>query len=135
MKELLVIPRRTTNQLLQRLVRHFSGDPISKGHYLYYVAQGLLTAKDDYQILLLARRGSIWIEHAILVDGQNNVVVDHNPYMDAHLSYNGDNLEYEAIKVGGIPLKLTLFKSITVEQFITKSKLHFTLKHLRNNND
>lgn len=132
MKELLVVPMRTSNQLLRRLVKHFMGDPISQGHYLYYVANGLPKAKDDDEIYLLARPGSIWIEHVILVDSNQKVLVDNNSFIDAKLIIDGEKTIYEAVKPGGKIVRLVPFKRITVEQFIKDSELHFTLKHMRN---
>lgn len=120
--QLQPVAGRTYNQLLRRLVRHYTGDPIGPGMPLTAVANKMLVSPRDYKITFLCRRHSFIVDHVILVDGDNNKVADANTYINTLWKYP----HYEAMLLGGRLIGLIAQRQLTIQEFIDESGLQHT---------
>lgn len=132
------VRQRSVRMALERLGRHFKGDPVPPGDYLYGIAKAIPGTSLQSKIVLLTRPGSVWVEHAILLnDKMDKMLVDHNAYLATEWVPNASGAsnrnpenwgEYRAVHISGARYVFKPRTAKTVARFIKDSETHFAVR-------
>lgn len=135
-----MMQQRSIRTSLERLAGHFKGDLIPPGDFLYGIAKAIPGANLQARIVLLTRPGSIWVDHAVLLNEKmDKMLVDHNAFLATEwkpsqsLGHKNPEKwgEYRAVQINGSRHVFKPRKAMTVAKFIKESETYFAVRTIQ----